>query len=76
TYFAGFDESYTVSIPHTTVPWKTVCVFHDLIPLLNKERDLGEPNFRQYYYDQLAQYDRADAIFALSRSSMQEVIDY
>ncbi|MCY0485480.1 glycosyltransferase family 1 protein, partial [Klebsiella pneumoniae] len=40
------------------------------------ERYLGEPNFRQYYYDKLAQYERADAIFAISRSSMQEVIDY
>ncbi|HII3152918.1 TPA: glycosyltransferase family 4 protein [Klebsiella pneumoniae] len=75
-FYEGFDDSYTVSIPQTTVPWKTVCVCHDLIPLLNKERYLGEPNFRQYYYDKLAQYERADAIFAISRSSMQEVIDY
>ena len=62
-FYEGFDDSYTVSIPQTTVPWKTVCVCHDLIPLLNKERYLGEPNFRRYYYDKPAQYERADAIF-------------
>ncbi|EMX8699892.1 glycosyltransferase family 4 protein [Klebsiella michiganensis] len=76
SFFEGHGDSYTVSIPADKVPWKTVCVCHDLIPLLNKERYLGDPNFREFYMNKLAEYERADAIFAISQSAAQEVIEY
>ncbi|OHY69384.1 mannosyltransferase [Pluralibacter gergoviae] len=76
SFFEGHGDSYTVSIPTDNVPWKTVCVCHDLIPLLNKERYLGDPNFREFYMNKLAEYERADAVFAISESAAQEVIKY
>ncbi len=76
SFFEGHSDSYTVSIPADNVPWKTVCVCHDLIPLLNKERYLGDPNFREFYMNKLAEFERADAIFAISQSAAQEVIEY
>lgn len=76
SFFEGHGDSYTVSIPDENVPWKTVCVCHDLIPLLNKERYLGDPNFREFYMNKLSEYERADAIFAISQSAAQEVIEY
>ncbi|BCL45858.1 hypothetical protein OIPHN260_53610 (plasmid) [Enterobacter roggenkampii] len=76
SFFEGHGDSYTVSIPADDVPWKTVCVCHDLIPLLNKERYLGDPNFREFYMNKLAEFERADAIFAISQSAAQEVIEY
>lgn len=45
-------------------------------PLLNKERYLGDPNFREFYMNKLAEFERADAIFAISQSAAQEVIEY
>ncbi|HBR1314242.1 TPA: polymannosyl GlcNAc-diphospho-ditrans,octacis-undecaprenol 2,3-alpha-mannosylpolymerase WbdA [Klebsiella quasipneumoniae subsp. quasipneumoniae] len=76
SFFEGHGDSYTVSIPADNVPWRTVCVCHDLIPLLNKERYLGDPNFREFYMNKLAEFERADAIFAISQSAAQEVIEY
>lgn len=72
SFFEGHGDSYTVSIPADNVPWKTVCVCHDLIPLLNKERYLGDPNFREFYMNKLAEFERADAIFAISQSAAQK----
>lgn len=76
SFFEGHGDNYTVSIPAEKVTWKTVCVCHDLIPLLNKERYLGDPNFREFYMNKLTEYEHADAIFAISQSAAQEVIEY
>ncbi|EMW7065765.1 glycosyltransferase family 1 protein, partial [Salmonella enterica] len=43
SFFEGYCDSYIVSIPVDNVPWKTVCVCHDLIPLLNSEHYLRDP---------------------------------
>ncbi|WP_058914169.1 glycosyltransferase family 4 protein [Entomohabitans teleogrylli] len=76
SFFEGYDDNYVVSVPVEPVPWKTVCVCHDLIPLLNKERYLGDPAFREFYMSRLANFENADAVFAISQSAAQEVIEY
>lgn len=75
-FFEGYDDDYVVSIPERPVPWRTVCVCHDLIPLLNKERYLGDPNYNEFYMNKLHSYETADAIFAISDSAREEVIKY
>ncbi|EEE1377373.1 glycosyltransferase family 4 protein [Salmonella enterica subsp. diarizonae] len=74
--FEGHSDNYTVSIPVDNVPWKTVCVCHDLIPLLNSEHYLRDPNFREFYMNKLAEFEQADAFFAISQSAAQELIEY
>lgn len=76
SFFEGHGDNYTVSVPDDAVPWKTVCVCHDLIPLLNKERYLGDPNFREFYMGKLEAYQRSDAIFAISESAANEIVEY
>lgn len=76
SFFEGHGDNYTVSVPGDAVPWKTVCVCHDLIPLLNKERYLGDPNFREFYMGKLEAYQRSDAIFAISESAANEIVEY
>jgi len=76
SFFEGHGDNYTVSIPKKSVSWKTVCVCHDLIPLLNKERYLGDPNFREFYMNKLKEFEQSDAVFAISDSAVKEVIEY
>lgn len=70
--FEGYQDDYTVSVPVRPVPWKTVVVCHDLIPLLNKEVYLKDTNFSRFYMGQLAEFEYADAVFAISASSAKE----
>jgi len=72
--FEGYVDDYTVSIPDVEVPWKTVCVCHDLIPLLNKQRYLSEPLFNDFYMRKLEEFERADAVVATSISTVGEVL--
>lgn len=74
--FEGYQDDYTVSVPLRPVPWKTVVVCHDLIPLLNKEYYLREPNFSRFYLQQLAEFEHADAVFAISDSAAMEVCQH
>lgn len=74
--FEGYDDDYTVSVPAQSAPWKTVVVCHDLIPLLNKERYLCDPNYHRFYMDKLTAFEHADAVFAISNSSADEVRQY
>ncbi|HDJ2746652.1 TPA: glycosyltransferase family 4 protein [Salmonella bongori] len=75
-FFEGHSDSYSISIPADNVPWKTVCVCHDLIPLLNRDYYLRDPNFREFYMNKLAEFGHADAFFAISQSAAQELIEY
>lgn len=76
SFFEGHVDEYIVSIPDYSVKWHTVCVCHDLIPLLNPETYLADINFRQFYTNKLHEYERADAIFAISASAAEEVKKY
>ncbi|MFT4465815.1 MAG: glycosyltransferase family 4 protein [Sodalis sp. (in: enterobacteria)] len=76
SFFEGHVDEYIVSIPDYPVKWRTVCVCHDLIPLLNPETYLADINFRQFYTNKLHEYERADAIFAISASAAEEVKKY
>lgn len=76
SFFEGHVDEYIVSIPEYPVKWRTVCVCHDLIPLLNPETYLADINFRQFYMHKLDEYERADAIFAISASEAEEVEKY
>lgn len=74
--FEGYDDDFTISIPKKSHPWKTVTVCHDLIPLLNKERYLGDPNYHKFYMDRLQEFELADAVYSISDSVMSEVLEY
>ncbi|WP_281406638.1 glycosyltransferase family 1 protein [Rhizobium sp. P44RR-XXIV] len=74
--FEGYDDDFTVSIPKESRQWKTVTVCHDLIPLLNRERYLGDPNYHKFYMDRLAEFELADAVYAISNSVVDEVLKH
>lgn len=76
SFFEGHVDEYIVSIPDYPVTWRTVCVCHDLIPLLNPETYLADSNLRQFYTHKLHEYERAAAIFAISASAAEEVKEY
>lgn len=76
SFFEGESDNYITSIPDKPTPWKTVCIAYDFIPLMNKEQYLGDPNYCKFYMDKLIEYERADAVFAISKSVVQEVIDH
>jgi len=74
--FEGYDDDFTTSIPKEPRSWKTVTVCHDLIPLLNKEHYLGDPNYHKFYMDRLEEFERADAVYVISESVLGEVLKH
>ena len=74
-FFEGYWDEYMATVPEKAVPWKTVCVCHDLIPLLDKPFYFADKLFGKWYMEKLANYQKADAILAISHSSLNEMLE-
>ncbi len=75
-FFEGYWDEYITTVPEKPVAWKTVCVCHDLIPLLDKPFYFSDKLFGTWYMNKLENYQRADAILAISESSRKEMLDH
>lgn len=76
SYFEGLFDNFIVSISNNPVPWKTVCLIYDLIPLFNKEFYLPDQSRLEFYMNKLKECEQSDAIFTISNSAIQEIMEH
>lgn len=72
--FEGLGDNTVVSVPHPhdEARFDTAVTLYDLIPLMRKERYLGDPSMAAWYYRKLENLKRADLLLAISGSARQE----
>jgi len=71
--FEGASDDCAVSIPLSSSVAHVV-VLYDLIPLLNRERYLSQPNVKFWYMRKIESLARADLLLGISESASQEAI--
>lgn len=74
--FEGFDDNVTTSIKTLNSNVKYATIVHDLIPLLNKNIYLSDPNLKLWYFEKLENLMRSDIYFSVSNSACRELIKY
>ncbi|MFC5461349.1 glycosyltransferase [Massilia niabensis] len=72
--FEGLGDNVAVSVPPGG-RFDTAVTLYDLIPLMRKERYLGDPNVASWYYRKLEQLKQADLLLAISGSAREEGIE-
>ncbi|HUC11755.1 MAG TPA: glycosyltransferase, partial [Stellaceae bacterium] len=73
--FEGWIDPAVGSIRRLETTTKTAVLLHDLIPLLDAERYLGDPLERTWYFSKIDFLRRSDLLLAVSDSSRREAID-
>ena len=73
--FEGLGDNVVASVPPDEGRFGTAVTLYDLIPLMRKERYLGDPNLAAWYYRKLESMKRAGLLLAISQSARQEGID-
>ena len=73
--FEGLGDNVIASVPAAGNSFDTAVTLYDLIPLMRKERYLGDPNMAAWYYRKLESMKRAGLLLAISGSARQEGID-
>lgn len=72
--FEGLGDNSVVSVPQAD-RYDTAVTLYDLIPLMRKERYLGDPNVANWYYRKLEAMKQAPLLLAISESARQEGIE-
>ncbi|MDB5745694.1 MAG: glycosyl transferase family 1 [Massilia sp.] len=72
--FEGLSDNSVTSVPRGQGPFDTAVTLYDLIPLLRKERYLGDPNIARWYYRKLEDLKRAQLLLAISGHAREEAI--
>lgn len=73
--FEGSDA--VVNVPKESVDYQIGVTFYDLIPLLNPDQYfLGNPQFKDYYFEKIDCLKRADTLFAISEFSRREALEH
>ncbi|ALK98774.1 hypothetical protein AB595_02255 [Massilia sp. WF1] len=72
--FEGYVDDAVVSVGRFADGAATAVVLHDLIPYLNPEQYLAQPEQRSYYERKIASLRRAGLLLANSEHSRQEAI--
>jgi glycosyltransferase involved in cell wall biosynthesis len=67
------NDNAVLSIGLLETSYLTTANFYDLIPLLNAENYLAEPNFKEWYMEKVEYLKRADLLLSISEYSKQEV---
>lgn len=75
SFFEGWYDDCTCSLPQTNASVATAVVVHDLIPSIYPDIYLREPSVRSWYLSTLRDLGAADILLAVSNSSRQEVLD-
>ena len=73
--FEGLSDDSVASVLHGAGRARTAVTLYDLIPLMRKERYLGDPNVAAWYYRKLDSLKQADLLLAISGSARQEAIE-
>jgi len=72
--FEGLSDDSVVSVPHDAGRFDTAVTLYDLIPLLNQERYLNDPNIARWYHRKLDSLKRAQLLLAISGHARAEAI--
>ena len=72
--FEGLSDNSVASVPQGDGRFDTAVTLYDLIPLLRKERYLGDPNIARWYYRKLESLKRARLLLAISGNARDEAI--
>lgn len=73
--FEGLSDNCVTSVPHASDTFDTAVTLYDLIPLLNRERYLSDPNVAGWYQRKIDSLKRADLLLAISQHARDEAID-
>lgn len=73
--FEGLSDDSVVSVPQAGERFDTAVTLYDLIPLLNHERYLGDPNIARWYHRKLESLKRAGLLLAISGHARTEAIE-
>ncbi|WP_296824444.1 glycosyltransferase, partial [Sulfurovum sp.] len=75
SFFEGYGEDFACTINnYYRVP--TAIVFYDLIPLMNKDKYLGDPNIYAWYMNKIEQLKNAQLLLSISESARQEALEF
>lgn len=72
--FEGLSDNSVTSLLHGDGHFDTAVTLYDLIPLLRKERYLGDPNIAAWYYRKLQSLKNAELLLAISGHAREEAI--
>ena len=72
--FEGGIDSAVTSVGNLHNSVKTAIVFYDLIPLMNPDRYIPDPQARAWYYRKIESLRRADLLLPISDSARAEAI--
>ena len=72
--FEGLGDNSVASVLHGEGRFDTAVTLYDLIPLMRKERYLGDPNVAAWYHRKLESLTKADLLLAISASAREEAI--
>lgn len=73
--FEGWNEDAVTSIGLLETTAKTAVTLYDLIPFLNQEIYLVNPQARDFYFRKIDSMKNADMLFSISEYARQECID-
>lgn len=77
TVFEGFGDDFVVSIDkNETIKIPTICIFYDLIPLINPKEYLADSRVEDWYFNQIHVLKRSSLLLAISESARQEAIEH
>ena len=72
--FEGLSDNSVVSVPPADGRVDHAVTLYDLIPLMNQERYLADPNVARWYHRKLENLKRAQLLLAISGHARQEAI--
>jgi glycosyltransferase involved in cell wall biosynthesis len=72
--FEGLGDNSVASVLHGEGGFDTAVTLYDLIPLMRKERYLGDPNVAAWYHRKLESLQKAELLLAISASAREEAI--
>jgi ADP-heptose:LPS heptosyltransferase/glycosyltransferase involved in cell wall biosynthesis len=73
--FEGPSDPAIVSIGRLDSATKTAVILHDLIPFLDPETHLGDPEAKKWYNAKIEYLRRADLLLAVSDSAWREAVN-
>lgn len=73
--FEGLSDNSVVSVPQAGGHVDTAVTLYDLIPLLNQDRYLADPNIARWYHRKLGNLKNAQLLLAISGHARSEAID-
>lgn len=73
--FEGFNENVITTAPMEDPRYVSAVILYDLIPLLNPEKYLGDPNVKAWYFNKLTMFKQHDLLLGISEHAVNEAVD-